>query len=161
MSSMRVLVVGIGQTLRGDDAAGVEAVRLWQQAFKETATRSDVTIQFSELPGLSLLDMLNGFDGAVLVDAVQSSALPGHIHRLGLEDLASFGMDSRSAHGWGVAESLQLGRKLDPSIADMRIRLIGIEAQLVELGQPMSDAVRKALPDAAQAIEEEIRSFPR
>ncbi len=156
---MRMIVIGIGQTLRGDDAAGVEAVRRWQQAFPGTAGRPDVTVEFSELPSLGLLDLLEGFDAAVLVDAVQSTNLPGHVHRLSPEDLASFGTEARSAHGWGVAESIQLRQQLNPSGPEVRIRLIGIEAQQVELGKPLSDAVEDAMPLACQAIEDEVRAL--
>jgi hydrogenase maturation protease len=153
---MRLIVIGIGQTLRGDDAAGVEAVRRWQKAYPATAGRPGLRVEFSELPGLGLLDLLEGFDAALLVDAVQSANQPGYIHRLAPEQLAAFGTETKSAHGWGVAESLQLGRQLNPSGPEVSIRLIGIEAQQVELGQPMSDAVEQAMPIVCRAIEEEV-----
>jgi hydrogenase maturation protease len=111
---MKLTVIGIGQTLRGDDAAGVEAVRRWQAAYPATASRKDVTVTLSELPGLALLDQLEGFDSAILVDAVQSSAEPGVIHRLTPHDLDAFGSGSGSAHGWGIAETLKLDRQLNP-----------------------------------------------
>ncbi len=156
---MRIIVIGIGQTMRGDDAVGVEAVRRWQEAFRETASRSEIAVQFNELPGLGLLNLLEGFDAALIVDAVQSGATPGTVHRLRPEDLASFGTAAKSAHGWGVAETLELGRQLQFIGSRPRIRLIGIEAQQVELGQPMSEAVASALPAVCQAIEDELRAF--
>ncbi len=155
----RLIVIGIGQTLRGDDAAGIEAVRLWQQLYPETAGRTDLDVQFSELPGLSLLDLLEGFQSALLVDAVQSGRTAGQIHRLSTDELASFGTDSRSAHGWGVAETLQMGRQLHLLAPRLRIRLIGIEAQRFELGQPMGDAVKRAMPTACRAIEDEVQGL--
>jgi hydrogenase maturation protease len=156
---MRIAVIGIGQTLRGDDAVGIEAVHCWQQSFPETARRSDVEAQSSELPGLGLLDLLDGFDAAVLVDAVQSSAAPGVIHRLDREQLSAFGSTAKSAHGWGVAETLELDRQLNPSRPELRIRLIGIEAQQMDLGQALSQAVQRALPFASRAIEDEVQAL--
>jgi hypothetical protein len=50
---MNILVLGIGQSLRGDDAAGLEAVCLWQQTHPLTAQK--VQVEFTELPGLGLL----------------------------------------------------------------------------------------------------------
>lgn len=155
---MRVLVLGIGQTMRGDDAAGVEAVRRWQARYAATAARPDVNVQFDELPGLSLLDILDGADAAVLVDAVQSGSAPGTVHRLKPEDLASFEAGSKSAHGWGVAETLRLGRQLDPARAGLRVSLIGIEAEQVELGKPLSPSVEQALPGAVDAIEAAVQA---
>ena len=81
----KVAVIGIGQSLRGDDAAGLEAIRQWQEKFPETASRPEVRVEASELPGFALLDMLEDVDAAILVDAVQSSAQPGTIHRLSRE----------------------------------------------------------------------------
>jgi hydrogenase maturation protease len=154
---MNILVLGIGQSLRGDDAAGLEAVRLWQQAHPLTAQRVQVAI--SELPGLALLDFLSGVEAAILVDAVMASAAPGTLHRVGPDELEAFSAGSGSAHGWGVAETLQLGRSLYPSISDCRITLIGIEASQMDLGAGLSDEVQAALPGAAQMIEQEILSL--
>src|SRR5512142_1104173 len=109
---MKVTVIGIGQSMRGDDAAGLEAVRRWQLGYPATATRPGVQVQYAELPGLALLDMLEGFDAAVLVDALQSAAPAGTVHRLALDELDSFSNGAKSAHGWGVAETLQLGHQL-------------------------------------------------
>ncbi|HTP01148.1 MAG TPA: hydrogenase maturation protease [Anaerolineales bacterium] len=152
---MKLIVVGIGQTLRGDDAAGVEAVHRWQSEYPKTVGRPDIRVEFSELPGLALLDLLEGFDAALLVDAVQSGAEAGTIHRLSLDDLAAFGTETKSAHGWGAAETLQLGVQLGLPVAGIRLRLIGIETAQVELGKPMSAEVEKALAAAAQAVEED------
>ena len=153
---MKVTVIGIGQTLRGDDAAGIEAVKEWERGYSKTASRSDIAVQHAELPGLALLDMLEGFDAAIIVDAVQSTAAAGTILRLGAEQLSAFDTAARSAHGWGVAETLQLGKQLGTLKPELRIRLVGIAVGQMETGQPMSDAVTNALPSACEAIEAEV-----
>jgi hydrogenase maturation protease len=153
----RVAVIGVGQSLRGDDAVGLEAIRQWQETFPETANRPEVQIEASELPGLALIDLLNDVEAAILVDAVQSSAEPGTIHRLNEEELASFTSSSKSAHGWGIAETLRMRSQLTD--AKVNIRLIGIEAAQMELGAGLSKAVAEALPDICKAIEEEIHAL--
>ena len=150
-------MIGIGQSLRGDDAAGLEAVRRWEEKFPETANKPEVKIEASELPGLALIDLLNDVDAAILVDAVQSSAKPGTIHRLSEDELASFTSASKSAHGWGVAETLKMRRQLTD--AKCNIRIIGIEAEQMELGAGLSQAVKDALPDICNVIEEEINAL--
>ncbi len=157
MAGKRVTVIGIGQTLRGDDAAGIEAVKQWEQAYLGTATRSDVSVQYSELPGLALLDMLEGFDAAIIVDALQSSAAPGTVYRLSVDDLAAFETGAKSAHGWGVAETLKLGHQVGNVAPGLRIRIVGIAAKQVEQGQPLSREVVQALPAASEAIEAEVQ----
>ncbi len=156
---MRVTVIGIGQTMRGDDAAGIEAVRRWERVYPETATQHEVSVQYAELPGLSLLDMLEGFGGAVIVDAVEAGAAAGSIYRLGPNELASFGTGAKSAHGWGVAETLQLGKQVGTLSPQLRLRIVGIAAGRMETGKPLSDAVEKALPAACEAIEAEVKGL--
>lgn len=152
--STPILLVGIGQSLRGDDAAGLEAVRLWQETY--LAYNPAVQVEFCELPGLGLLDLLAGAATAILVDAVASGAAPGTIHRLDREQLAAFVQGSNSAHGWGVAETLALGSQLDPQVLPGKIILIGIEARQMELGAGLSGEVKNALAEAARVIQDEI-----
>jgi hydrogenase maturation protease len=152
---MKILVLGIGQSLRGDDGAGLEAVRLWQATYPKTAQQ--VNVLLSELPGLGMLDLLDGTEAAILVDAVHGSAAAGTLHRIAPEKLESFTTGSASAHGWGVAETLHLGRMLYPELDSYRITLIGIEAGTFELGAGLSPQVQAALPEAARLIEREIQ----
>ena len=152
-----IVVLGIGQSLRGDDAAGLEAVRLWQESYPQSAAR--IRVELSELPGLALLDLLEGAEAAVLVEAVHADVAPGMLIRLWPEDLASFGSDARSAHGWGVAETLRLGRSLNPLLAQCRVNLIGIVGRDFTLGAGLGPQVRLALDDAAGAIEREIQDL--
>jgi len=153
----RVAVIGIGQSLRGDDAVGLEAIRQWQEKFPETANRLEVQIEASELPGLALIDALNKVDAAILVDAVQSFTKPGTIHRLSEEELAAFTSDSKSAHGWGVAETLQLRKKLTD--VKTKIRIIGIEVEQIEIGAGLSKMIVETLPRVCEAIEAEVNNF--
>jgi hydrogenase maturation protease len=154
---MKVLILGIGQSLRGDDAAGLEAVQLWQTQNPNSAARAKV--EFSELPGLTLLDLLEGMEAAVLVDAVQGSLDPGTIRRLGPNELAGFTAEAVSAHGWGVAETLQLGQKIYPSLKKCRITLIGIVGKDFNMGTGTSPEVRAVIEKAADMIEREIQNF--
>ncbi len=157
MKSINIVVIGIGQSMRGDDGAGPEAVRCWQEKYPGTADR--LRVEIAELPGLGLLDLLAGADAAVIVDAVRAEAVtPGSVLRLGPEEVAAFTPDSQSAHGWGAAEALSLGRRLDPSLADCRVTLIGLVGRDFALGAGLSPEVRVALDEAAERIQSEVRS---
>lgn len=154
----KVAVIGIGQSLRGDDAAGLAAVRQWREKYPETAGRPEVRVETHELPGLALLDLIEGAEAAVLVDAVQSSAVPGTIHLLNEEDLSAFASDAKSAHGWGVAETLDLGRLLG-GIETISIRLIGIEVEQVVPGTELSKTIQDTIPLVCEAIQEEVAAL--
>jgi hydrogenase maturation protease len=156
---MGILVVGIGQSLRGDDAAGLAAVQFWQEAYPESANHPAVRVEQIELPGLSLLDELDGPTAAILVDAVRSGGKPGSLHLLGEDDLSTFGAGTGSAHGMGVAETLALGRRLYPGVLPSTIVLVGIEAGELGLGEALSPEVSQALPAAARAIESQLQTL--
>jgi hydrogenase maturation protease len=156
---MNIVVLGIGQSLRGDDAAGPQAVRLWREKYPQTANLPGVRVHTSELPGLGLLDLLAGADAALIVDAVRSGAPAGKLHRLASGDLAAFTPDAGSAHGWGVAETLRLGRSLSPALAACRITLLGIEAGQLEMGAGLSPEVEAALGVLVENIENEVRNL--
>jgi hydrogenase maturation protease len=151
-----IKIIGIGQSLRGDDAAGLSAVRLWVEKFHPSALPPGVQVELVELPGIGLLNLLEGARLAILVDAVHSGATPGTIHRLTEDQLEPFNSGSGSAHGWGVAETLTLGRQLTPYSLPPEIILIGIEAGQLELGVALSAEVEASLPQVAQLIEESI-----
>jgi|OpeIllAssembly_1097287.scaffolds.fasta_scaffold989275_1 hydrogenase maturation protease len=154
---MNILVLGIGQSFRGDDAAGLEATRMWQEMHPHMAGR--VRVEISELPGLGLLAYLTDVDAAILVDAVQADSPAGTVIRVGPEELASFTPDAQSAHGWGVAETLQLGRSLYPNLLQIRMTLIGIVGQDFAMGAGLSSPVREALGEAVKRIEAEVQEL--
>jgi hydrogenase maturation protease len=151
-----IYVVGIGQRLRGDDEVGLEAVRLWVDTYNPIGTNVDLQVEFVESPGVGLLNLMTGADEALLVDAVQSGVSPGTLHLLDETDLSAFLDGAGSAHGWGVAETLALGRKVDPDSMPERITLIGIEIGQVELGSGISSDVALVLPQAAKLIQETV-----
>jgi hydrogenase maturation protease len=154
---MNILVLGIGQSLCGDDAAGLEAVHLWQARHPDTSAR--VQVGYSELPGLALLDLFVGVEAAILVDAVHSTKSAGSVILLGPDELASYTPQAGSSHGWGVAETLQLGLALNPALAQVRLTLIGIVGKDFRLGAGLSPQVRKAIGKAADLLENEIQNL--
>lgn len=151
-----IVVIGIGQELRGDDGAGLAVVRRWQGRYPQTASR--VRVEICPLPGLDLLNVWDGARVAIIVDAVLSGARPGSLRELGPGDLESFGPSARSAHGFGLAESLELAADL--SVDELpEIRILAITGAEFDLGTGLSPAVKRALPLAVDHLEEMINGF--
>jgi hydrogenase maturation protease len=151
-----IIVVGVGQSYRGDDEAGLAAVRLWSERFSPAEWNPELRVELAESPGLGLLSLLSGAETAILVDAVQSGMEPGTVHLLAETDLIAFLAGSDSAHGWGIAETLALGRSIDPGSLPDRIILIGIEIAQVEPGIGLSSTVASAIPRVASLIQETV-----
>lgn len=155
----RILVIGIGQSLRGDDAAGLEAVRYWTEQYPATSGRAEIQVKVLESPGLSLLNELLEADAVLLVDAMQGGGAPVRCFRT--EELAAFTTDSRSAHGLGVAETLLLGARLYPALQRLPLVIVGIEGENFSPGTPMSQTVSDLLPQVIEVIEQEVQRLQR
>jgi hydrogenase maturation protease len=153
------LVIGLGPSLRGDDSAGPLAVARWRER-RTTESRPPVEVVCLEAPGLGLLEVMAGARKVVLVDAVSSGAPPGRVHSISAEALAAFKSDSRSAHGWGVGETLALARLVCPERLPEDLNIVGIEIENLDPGQELSPAVAASLDAAADLIEGLVQGQP-
>jgi hydrogenase maturation protease len=126
-SPKRARIIGVGSPL-GDDAAGLEVARRLAAAAPE-----NVDVIASDRPGAGLVDLLEGAEEVLIVDAVRSGAPAGTLHELSLEDVAANGIRLASSHAFGVAEALALARELGR--LPPRVRVLGIETS-PEAGLP-------------------------
>ncbi len=147
----RLLLCGLGQPHRGDDAAGLEAVTAWASQHPHLAQHPQVRVLTLASPGLALLEPLSQAQAALLVDAVASGAPPGTLHRLTPKDLTAFTQGSASAHGWGLAETLGLAQTLRARLAP-EIQILGIAGARWSAGAGLSPEVRAAFPRLLDAI---------
>ncbi len=143
--------------MRGDDAIGIEIVREWSNKYPGTAGL--VRVEILEIPGLDLINFLTGMDAVVMVDAIQDDQAPGTIQDFTPEDLESFESGSRFAHGWGVAETLKLAGSIHPGMDKIRISIIGISIQQVNVGQGLGPEIREAIPAACLTLEKKVQSL--
>ena len=72
-----ILVIGIGNTFRRDDGAGVEVIRRLEQC-----DTPGVQINEQSGEGAALMSAWEDFSSVILVDAVSSGSPPGTIHLL-------------------------------------------------------------------------------
>jgi len=156
----RLLVVGCGNSLAGDDAAGVEVV-------SRLLARGGDPARHLLLPhlGVEFLDCIapkqkrvRALDGAgagavLFIDAVRSGAAPGAVHffRADSAEFEARPMAALSAHGWSLGEMLKLARALGRPLP--AVFVLGIEAGDVTPGAPRSAAVERA-------IESVVARFP-
>ena len=154
----KLVVIGLGQELRGDDAVGIEIVRRWELEYPEKANLPDIQVEIAGLAGLDLLNLMEGMQAAILVDAVQSGAAPGSLHELGTEELASFEAGAGSAHGWGVAETLAMAEAVGNALPG-KLLLLAVEAEDMSLGAGLSPAVQGVLPQAVERLQEKVISI--
>jgi len=151
----RVVLVGIGNELRGDDGVGLELAR-------RVARRADPRVlAVREQAGetLGLIEELAPFGAAVLIDALRSGAVPGSSRRLDLSrDAMPRELRGRtSTHAIGVGEAVELARALE--LLPARVILYAVEGERFDAGNALSDAVRSALPGITEALLREARTL--
>ena len=109
------VVVGIGNSIRGDDALGLLAVR---RASSSGRWPHVYFREFEETHG-NLLEIFDGADRLVVVDTLTSDGgKAGEIRRLSLTDLDPEKNAPYSSHQMGLARTLDLGKRLGLSIPE-------------------------------------------
>lgn len=148
----RVLVAGLGNPILGDDGVGVRVARAVQERV------ADPALDFLEAPlgGLALAERLEGYDRAILIDAIQTrGGVPGAVYRLTLDDVPSYHADS--AHDASLKAALELIR-LQGGRVPGEIVIIAVEAvNLLEFGEELTPPVAAAVPAAVAAVLAELR----
>jgi hydrogenase maturation protease len=151
-----VIVIGVGNDLRGDDAAGLEVARRCRALLADVP---DIRVQEFEGEAIGLLDVWDGADAVVLIDAVRSSGAPaGTVHRFDVaRDPVPALFARSSSHAIGIGEVIELARRLGrlPS----SVILIGIEGARFAAGRGMGESVAGALDVLAGRAVSEARAL--
>jgi len=149
----RVLILGLGNPLRGDDGIGRRVVEsLWQRGLPE-----GVEALAGGTLGLDLLNLLEGPQCAILVDAADMGLEPGQFARFTPDEAQLIGAADRvSLHQVGLAEVLTLARALERPLP--QIVVFGVQPQSMEWGEGLNIEVEAALPLLVEAVLREAVS---
>lgn len=150
MGSTRApLIIGVGNRFRGDDGIGPA---LADRLRAEPLESCDIVDSSGE--AAELMELWEGHDLVVIVDAVKSDMLPGTIHAVDVGDdhlpLEAF---QASTHTFGLAQAVELARALGR--LPQRLIIYGVEGSDFAPGQAMSDAVS----GTAEIVADRIRNL--
>jgi hydrogenase maturation protease len=152
-----VLVVCVGNRLIGDDAVGPIVF----DALSKSTLPSSVRLCLLETRGIEVLDELAGEDLLIVIDAVRFSAPPGTIHRMSGDDLRVASRMPVTSHDIALVDALSVCALLYPERMPKEVRFIGIEGERFSiLGEPLSEAVEKAVPVVVEEIIGAIHESP-
>lgn len=151
-----LLVIGCGNVLRGDDAAGPVLVRrLWERG----ALGDGVQLADGGTSGMDVAFKMRDADRVIVVDAARTGAEPGTIYRVPAAELAEvppisgFGShDFRWDHAIAVGRWL-LGERMPDDVA-----VYLIEGAEFDFGGVLSPAVDTAIDQVAGMIEAEAQA---
>ncbi len=149
----RVLVAGVGNVLRGDDAFGVEVA---SRLLSGEALPERVKIIETGIGGISLVqELMEGYDAVIIVDAEPYSESIGRLsfRELQVPELSELPAQERAGlladtHYANPARALSLAGALDALPA--RVYLLGCQADpRRDFGPGLSPAVQAAVGRAA------------
>jgi hydrogenase maturation protease len=153
MDSEKIMVIGIGNEFRGDDAAGLRVVRQLRE-------KPLAGVEFCEQSGeaTALMETMSQADTVILVDAVQSGAEAGKIHRYDASEQAMPAQFLRcSTHNFSVHDSIEMARALEN--LPPRLMVYGIEGSNFEPGAELSPEVHTAIDKTVERINEELQNI--
>jgi hydrogenase maturation protease len=150
-----ILIIGLGHPMCGDDGVGPRIVEdLTRRGLPEGVEALDGGIK-----GLGLLQVLEGWKRAVIVDAADVGRDPGEFVRFTPEDAHLIEVAIPfSLHNAGLGEVLSLAKALGQALPEMVI--FSVQPEQVGWGQGLSPAVEAALPALADAVLDAINGPP-
>ena len=147
-----IVVVGLGNPLRGDEGVAVRIVQELEPAF---GNRPDVRLLDIGTSGMRLLDALAGADRAVIVDCARMGEEPGTIMRFRADDVTSrHQADSITPHAGDLLRLIDLARRL--GACPEETVLFGIEPVSLDYREGLTALIEERLPLYVQRIADEI-----
>jgi len=145
----RIVIIGIGNSLKGDDGLGPWVCR----ALKRTEIDAEI-IDAGTVPENYINSIVEKApDNLIIIDAVHFGGPPGTIKLCSPEQLSSVAF---STHALSPRLFLDLiSRQIKPGIY-----IIGIEPGQIRLGQPLSAEVEKTCQRLIDALVELFGSRP-
>ncbi len=145
-----VLIIGTGNDFRSDDAAGLIAARELKPAISDNADIAE-----SDGDGAKIMEMWKDYDKVIIIDAVSFSSKPGTVHVL---DAAAVKFPKESAthssHLFSVADAVETAKVM--GTLPKKVLIYGVEGKSYEMGNDVSDDVRKGIDEIKNLIQKEI-----
>lgn len=146
-SNRPVVVIGVGNTTRGDDGVGRAAI----QELSNQGLSDDVDLVALDGEATRLLDVWTERELAIVIDAAVSGSTPGTIHQVevGVDRLSGWSSNG-GTHATGLTEAVALGAALDR--LPRRLVLVGVEAADFTLGTGLSGTVKAVMPKVLELV---------
>ena len=151
-NNSRTLIVGLGNPILSDDGIGCHVA----VALKDRLKEPEVDVLEASVAGLDFLDLLTGYDRAIIIDAIQTGkGMPGQIYRLEPDVLANT-RHAGTPHDVNLATALELGEKLNLPLP-RQITIFAIEVRdVTSFSEKCTPEVMKAVPACTTMIMQEL-----
>jgi hydrogenase maturation protease len=142
MNAIRTLIIGCGNLLRGDDAAGPVLVRrMWERGLPDGVLCAD-----GGTGGMDVAFQMRGVPEVILVDACTSGSEPGAIFEVPGEEVESLPpLSGVNLHAFRWDHAIAFGRWLLKDEYPARVTAYLVEGESFEVGEGLSPAVDRAV----------------
>lgn len=145
---MKSVVIGIGNLLRCDDGAGIHVVNLLKKK------RPGLDVFDLTMPSIDLVDLIRGYDKAIIVDALNTGSEPGTIYKVNISK-GDKPPNIHSSHGVDLFTTLHLGDELYGSEMPVEIIVYGIEVQdILSFKMGCTETVGRSVEKVVETILE-------
>ncbi len=146
------LVVGCGNLLRGDDAAGPVLVRL----LAEQGMPPGVRLIDGGTAGMDVAFAMRGCRRVVVVDASAVGVEPGTVHRVPGTELTDLRPPDGNLHRFRWDQALGFAQWLLKEDYPEDITVWLIEGESFEIGAPLTPAVQASVERVAREIQADL-----
>lgn len=148
------LVLGLGNLLMNDDAAGLRALYALRERFVE---RPDLRFLDGGTLGLDLLGYIEWADKLLILDAIDIAASPGSVALIAGEDIDPVLERKVSPHQVGLQDLLAAAELLGDRPHD--VTLLGIQAGNVDMAMCLTPEVEQGLERLVSAAAKIVEEF--
>ncbi len=151
---MRTLVLGIGNSILGDDGVGVHVAQELARIIKD----ENIDVRDVSVDGLNLFDFIIGYDKLVVIDAiVTDDGKIGEIYRLKPEYVCDPSRSAISPHHFNLATTIEIGKRLFPNEMPEEIVVFAVGTRKIAIvTEEMTGKVKEAIPLAINLVLQEI-----
>ncbi|WP_431222799.1 HyaD/HybD family hydrogenase maturation endopeptidase [Serratia sp. L9] len=149
---MRILVLGIGNLLLGDEAVGVRIVEALEQRYNLPA---HVEVLDGGTSGMELMEVMAHRDHLIVTDAVLTGSAPGSVAVLHDDEIPAFFSRKVSPHQLGLCDVLMALRLTDEF--PRRLTLVGVVPESLEPRIGLTPVVTQAIEPALVQVLAALR----
>jgi hydrogenase maturation protease len=159
---VRILALGLGNDLYGDDGVGLHAVRLlrnaWTAGAQPAGTHDEVDFVECPVSGVALLDVIHGYDALMIIDTIiKDDPVTGRIRLLETTDVRN--VPGPSPHYVSIPQTLAMGKLLGLKMP-VTVKIVAVEAKnLFRLGEGLSKDMKARLPEILDAASNVLRGL--
>jgi hydrogenase maturation protease len=146
------VVVGCGNLIRGDDAAGPVLVRV----LADRDLPDGVRLIDGGTAGMDVAFAMRGAQRVIVVDASRVGVAPGTVHKVPGSELTDLRPPEGNLHRFRWDQALGFAQWLLKDEYPDEVTVYLVEGESFEAGEPLTPAVESAVTRIADAIAEDL-----